>query len=88
MVEKMPTGLNIKDPEAHRLAQAIASKTGEPMTRVVVEALRERLAELERRRDRATMAELLAISKRSANLVSTPYPTHGHELYDEDGLPR
>ena len=34
--------LNIKDPEAHRLAQAISSATGESMTRVVIEALQER----------------------------------------------
>lgn len=34
--------LNIKDPEAHRLATAIAQETGETMTRVVTEALRER----------------------------------------------
>jgi antitoxin VapB len=30
--------LNIKDPEAHRLAQQIARATGETMTRVVTEA--------------------------------------------------
>ncbi len=32
--------LNIKDPEAHHLAQAIARATGQTMTRVVTEALR------------------------------------------------
>jgi antitoxin VapB len=35
--------LNVKDPEAHRLAQAIAQATGQSMTRVVTEALREKL---------------------------------------------
>jgi antitoxin VapB len=34
--------LNVKDPEAHRPAQAIARETGETMTRAVTEALRER----------------------------------------------
>jgi hypothetical protein len=43
MVQKKrkPT-LNVKDPEAHRLAQAIAEETGETLTRAVTEALRER----------------------------------------------
>ena len=34
--------LNVKDPEAHRLAQAIAKTTGETLTRAVTESLRER----------------------------------------------
>ena len=34
--------LNIKDPEAHRLAQAISRATGQSMTRVVTDALRAR----------------------------------------------
>ena len=34
--------LNIKDPEAHRLAKKIAAATGASMTDVVTEALRER----------------------------------------------
>ena len=36
--------LNVKNPEAHRLAAAIARETGETLTRVVTEALRERLS--------------------------------------------
>lgn len=38
--------LNVKDPEAHRLAKAISRATGESMTRVVTEALRERYAKI------------------------------------------
>jgi antitoxin VapB len=34
--------LNFKDPEAHRLSQAIAKATGQTLTRAVTEALRER----------------------------------------------
>jgi antitoxin VapB len=34
------TSLNVKDPEAHRPAQAIAQETGETMTRDSVEELR------------------------------------------------
>ena len=42
--------LNIKDPEAHQLAQAISKATGETMTRVVTEALRDRYQRLQKQR--------------------------------------
>ena len=80
--------LNIKDPEAHRLAQAIAQATGESMTRVVTEALRERYARLARDRGKAGVDELLAIAQRAAAHVKGPYAAHGDYLYDERGLPR
>jgi antitoxin VapB len=80
--------LNIKDPEAHRLAQQIARATGETMTRVVTEALRERLSRLERRSARAGVEELLAIAERAASHVKRPYADHAELLYDERGLPR
>jgi antitoxin VapB len=80
--------LNIKDPEAHRLAQQIARATGETMTRVVTEALRERLIRLERRSARASVEELLAIAERAASHVERPYVDHAELLYDEHGLPR
>ncbi len=35
--------LNIKDPEAERLARELAARTGETITETVVKALRERL---------------------------------------------
>ena len=80
--------LNIKDPEAHRLAQQIARATGETMTRVVTEALRERLSRLERRSARASVEELLVIAERAALHVKRPYVDHAELLYDEHGLPR
>jgi antitoxin VapB len=80
--------LNIKDPEAHRLAQQIARATGETMTRVVTEALRERLSRLERRSARVGVEELLAIAERAASHVKRPYVDHAELLYDEHGLPR
>ena len=80
--------LNIKDPEAHRLAQAIARATGETMTRVVTEALRQRLATIERKRARASVEELLAIADRAAAHVERPYLDHADLLYDEHGLPK
>jgi antitoxin VapB len=80
--------LNIKDPEAHRLAERIARATGETMTRAVTEALRERLARLERRSGRASVEELLAIAGRAASHLNRPYLDHAELLYDEHGLPR
>ena len=80
--------LNIKDPEAHRLAKEIAGATGESMTHVVTEALRVRHAQLERRRKRVSLEELEAIAKRVAVHVKRPYLDHGDLLYDDDGLPK
>jgi antitoxin VapB len=80
--------LNIKDPEAHRLAQAIAQATGESMTRVVTTALREQLEKIERRRTKASVEELLAIADRAAVHLRRPYDDHAELLYDEHGLPK
>jgi len=80
--------LNIKDPEAHRLAQAIAKTTGETMTRVVTEALRERYDKLQRCQGKASVEELLAIAHRAASKVQRPYLDHAEFLYDDRGLPK
>lgn len=80
--------LNVKDPEAHRLAHAIAQATGQSMTRVVTDALRERLAKIQRRKSKASVDELLAIADRAAAHVKRPYVDHGELLYDERGLPK
>jgi antitoxin VapB len=80
--------LNIKDPEAHRLAEALARATGQSMTRVVTDALRNSLDALESRREKASVDELLAIAKRVSAKVKRPYIDHADYLYDEKGLPR
>ena len=80
--------LNIKDPKAHDLAQALARETGETMTLAVIEALRERLARVQRGRRIASADELLAIGQRCAQGLSGPIIAHGDLLYDERGLPR
>jgi antitoxin VapB len=80
--------LNIKDPEAHRLAQAISRATGESMTSVVKEALRERYARIEGRTRKASVEELLAIADRAAAHLKRPYVEHAQLLYDENGLPK
>lgn len=80
--------LNIKDPEAHRLAQAIATATGQSMSRVVTDALRERYAQLEKQKGKASVDELLTIATRAAAHFKQPYIDHAELLYDEDGLPK
>jgi len=80
--------LNIKDAEAHKLAQAISRATGESMTSVVKEALRERYARIEHRKGRASVEELLAIADRAAAHLKGPYADHADLLYDENGLPK
>ncbi len=80
--------LNIKDPEAHRLAAAIAQETGETMTHVVTEALRERFERLPSRQRKAGVEELRAIAERAGAAAQGPYLDHGDFLYDERGLPK
>jgi antitoxin VapB len=81
--------LNIKDPNAHTLAQALAKETGETMTQAVTEAIRERLERVRRqRKPEATVAELLAIGHRCASTLRGKPVDHAEMLYDERGLPR
>lgn len=80
--------LNVKDPEAHRLAQAIARETGESLTKAVIESLRERHAKIEKRKGKASLTELMAIAKRASRAVKRPYIEHGQLLYDDHGLPK
>jgi antitoxin VapB len=83
--------LNIKNPEAERLAAEIGTFTGESKTAAIIVALRERrerlLAQLQEATD-ATMADdLLALAARiGTRLAGTTLSTDA--LYDpETGLP-
>ena len=83
--------LNIKNPEACKLAQELADLTGESLTTTVTEALRGRLrSERAARRKKALAKELLAIGKRCATGPKGRLKPvdHGEFLYDERGLPR
>ncbi len=82
--------LNIKDPQAYKLAKALQQKTGETMTHAVTEALRERLERIQRRgKPEATAADLLAIGRRCASLRKRLAVDHGTLLYDDErGLPK
>jgi antitoxin VapB len=80
--------ISIKRPEADRLARSIADITGETLTAVVIQALRERHARLEARKGRASVEEILTIADRVSVHIKGPYLDHGELLYDENGLPK
>lgn len=80
--------LSIEDPEASRLAEAIALETGETMARVVTEALRERFERLQQRDPEALAADIRTIANRASIHITRPYVDHSELLYDEHGLPK
>jgi len=81
--------LNIKDPEAHRLAQELAELSGKSMTAVVTEALREKRArELKKQSKRMTVEEMMEIGKRIRSHIKGPIIDHAELLYDDKGLPK
>ena len=81
--------LNIKDPETHLLASALAEETGETMTHAVTEAIRERLERIrQKQKQEATVDDLLAIGGRCASNLKGKPVDHAAFLYDDRGLPR
>jgi antitoxin VapB len=82
--------LNIKNKEAHRLAQQLAKLTGESMAEAVTKAVRERLERARQERGVKLSDRLLEIGKDCAARLKEPFRSidHGHLLYDEKGLPQ
>lgn len=82
--------LNIKHPEADRLARELAEKTGETITEVVINALRDRLAREEGRVAAPALAdEIIAIGRRCAELPDLDRRSPDEIIgYDEHGAPR
>jgi antitoxin VapB len=83
--------LNIKNPEAHKLATDIAKQTGETLTEAVTQALRERAARLkEKKFDQKKFDALMRIANDCASRLSPEVKAidHGDYLYDEMGLPK
>ena len=82
--------LNIKHPEADRLARALAARTGETITGAVIQALRDRLQRTEGRRNpRSLIDDLREISDRCAALPVFDTRSADEILgYDEIGVPR
>lgn len=82
--------LNIKHPDADRLARELAAKTGESLTDAVLNAIRERLRREETRRKAPSLRrELAKIRARCAALPVLDSRTAGEIVgYDQHGLPR
>lgn len=83
--------LNIKNREVYDLASELAHRTGQSMTAVVLDALRQQWERLQRQQQReARMRELMAIAERCAAHIHQPVAAvdHGALLFDEHGLPQ
>lgn len=81
--------LNIKDEEAHRLAREIGELTGQSMTTVVKEALREKLHRVKEEAGPPLSERLMAIGRRCADELSGVSLMRIEDLYDEEtGLPK
>ena len=84
--------LQIETPEAMRMIDEIAQRTGETSTEVVESALRERLervraveVRIARKEELQALADSLAARFRASG---QPLLDHGDLLYGEDGLPQ
>ncbi len=82
--------MNIKNPEAQRLAQEVAALTGETLTAAILISLREKLERMQRTNKPGLASELVAIGEDCARHMKQPYLSvdHGDLLYDELGLPK
>ena len=82
--------LNIRNPEAEKLAAELARQTGESKTEAVTKALRDRLIRVRRDRTKRRLAdELEEIAEHCANLPVLDGRRAEEILgYDEIGLPR
>jgi antitoxin VapB len=81
--------LNIRNPEAEKLASELAALTGESKTEAVTKALKERLEHIRRLRRKRRIADRLdEIAKHCASLPLLDRRRPEDMLYDEQGLPR
>ncbi len=81
--------LNIKNPEADRLARELAARTGETITETVLKALRERLKREGAKSPLSLKDEIMEISRRCAALPDLDRRSADEIIgYDENGLPR
>jgi antitoxin VapB len=82
--------LNIKNKDAHKLAQQLARLTGESLTEAVTAAVRERLKRVQNKQAAKLSDRLLEIGRDCAPRLNEPFRSadHGDLLYDEKGLPK
>ena len=83
--------LNIKNPEAHALANELAELTGMSITAAVIEALRQQVAHYQQapKEQQRLADELMLIGQRCAAHLQQPAKSteHGDLLYGKIGLP-
>jgi antitoxin VapB len=82
--------LNIRNPEAERLAEALAKLAGETKTEAVTRALRDRLARLRREKAGRRLADELDEIATHCSRLPVRDPRTSDEIlgYDEHGVPR
>jgi antitoxin VapB len=83
--------LNIKNPQAHQLAQELAALTGESLTTAVILALENRLREeKEKRQPKSKSERMLEFAKRFSEGMDPTFHSSDVDklLYDENGLPQ
>lgn len=82
--------LSIKDPEADRLARALAAKTGQSITEAVITALRARLEQVERQSSDIQLLteEAMEIGRHCASLPVLEDRTDDEILGYNDELPK
>lgn len=82
--------LNIKNPEADRLARELAKRLNESITEVIIEALREKLLREKGKKELPQMKEmLLQIGERCSLLPDIDTRSTEEILgYDDYGLPK
>jgi antitoxin VapB len=81
--------LNIRNHETEKLASDLAALTGETKTEAVTKALKDRLEQIKRRRNKRRLADRLdEIAKHCASLPVLDRRSPEEMLYDERGLPR
>ena len=82
--------LSIKDPDADRLARALAQRTGETLTEAVIKALRERLEREERKEEivESLVEDVMEIGRHCASLpLLDSRPADEILGYDKNGIP-
>ena len=82
--------MNIKNPEAFRLAHELSDLTGETVTGAVTESLRERLERIRSEQREGMAATLMAIGRDVAKRLPDEERDRDvdESLYGDDGLPR
>jgi len=80
--------LVVESEEAEQLAEEIANETGQSVSAVVTQMLRERAARISKPQRKPGIEEILAAVNRISDRIQGPAIDHGEEFYDEHGLPK